>query len=522
MDQLSVFQSCRKGSAVRQWLSDLCNMTEMECMSVLQGKPLHMPKEQTDPSRTVKDIKDHIDVLKEKADEISSRFAHLFQCLEESSWKELHQSSVTVSQHVHSLIQACNGRLKDVPVYVLEQQSVVKGESAKLVQQTASFCVKVSEGTNSVTKNRIPLINQLTFLGQSFSRLVDVTLGHLVQKIVDSLTSGRGLTTVHAAIACIIGLGLGGEHMCFIVAREGGVRGLLDVCRRETLTFTRSQALRALATICCAPECIVEFERERGVELLVDLLCDTGSSGEAMQGEAAGVVAQLTSPCLKHGLHLGGLLHDLPRLLQALLKLCQRTCSHEVFLLATAAMANLTFLHPKACPMLLALHAPTTLLLAASTPKARSLFAKDQVATILANMAALPACQVDIRRQGGVGLLVRFLHERCLSLAGKAETAACERVQQKAAIALSRLCSPDSDTEMLMRSKAIPRLVELCRHGEARNKSDAVMVACLAALRKICSVNGAESMQPIDYQQLVQPQLMDSFLICSHTDENFV
>ena len=49
----------------------------------------------------------------------------------------------------------------------------------------------------------------------------------------------------------------------FVVLQEGGVRGLLDVCRRETLTFTRSQALRALATICCAPECIAEFERVR-------------------------------------------------------------------------------------------------------------------------------------------------------------------------------------------------------------------------------------------------------------------
>ena len=36
---------------------------------------------------------------------------------------------------------------------------------------------------------------------------------------VDSLTSGCGLTTVHAAISCIIALGLDGEHMCFIVAR---------------------------------------------------------------------------------------------------------------------------------------------------------------------------------------------------------------------------------------------------------------------------------------------------------------
>ena len=68
------------------------------------------------------------------------------------------------------------------------------------------------------------------------------------------------------------------------------------------------------------PLCVFQ---ERGVELLVDLLCETGSPGEVVQGEAAGVVAQLTSPCLQHGHHLGGLLHDLHRLLQALLRECQ-------------------------------------------------------------------------------------------------------------------------------------------------------------------------------------------------------
>ena len=62
--------------------------------------------------------------------------------------------------------------------------------------------------------------------------------------------------------------------------------------------------------------------QERGVELLVDLLCESGSPGEVMQGEAAGVVAQLTSPCLQHGHHLAGLLQDLHCLLQALLREC--------------------------------------------------------------------------------------------------------------------------------------------------------------------------------------------------------
>lgn len=68
----------------------------------------------------------------------------------------------------------------------------------------------------------------------------------------------------------------------------------------------------------------------------------------------------------------------------------------------------------------------------------------------------------------------------------------------------------------------VPRLVQLCRNIEERNNSDAVLVASLAALRKICALCPCPEMTTIDYHQLIKPRLMDSFLMCSHSDENFV
>lgn len=52
----------------------------------------------------------------------------------------------------------------------------------------------------------------------------------------------------------------------------------------------------------------------------------------------------------------------------------------------------------------------------------------------------------------------------------------------------------------------------------------AQIIPCVsqAALRKICSICGTKELHPLDLQQLVQPQLMDSFLICSNSNENFV
>jgi hypothetical protein len=76
-----------------------------------------------------------------------------------------------------------------------------------------------------------------------------------------------------------------------------------------------------------------------------------------------------------------------------------------------------------------------------------------QVVTVLANMAAQACCQGEIIQQGGVELLVRFLYERPLYLAGSAEVLACERVQQKAAIALSRLCRNGDHSESVIYKK---------------------------------------------------------------------
>ncbi len=52
--------------------------------------------------------------------------------------------------------------------------------------------------------------------------------------------------------------------------------------------------------------------------------------------------------------------------------------------------------------------------------------------------------------------------------------------------------------------------------------SDGVLVACLAAVRKIASVVGPERFETLDAAELVEPRLLDSFLIFSSKNESFV
>ncbi|GFN84627.1 inscuteable-like protein [Plakobranchus ocellatus] len=499
---------------VGAWMTDLRWMTDLECMSILQGKPLCPNTSQDTTTAQVQMYRDATERVKLEANKITEGFNTLFKYFDASKWTLLNNQTIEITCNIRKLIQLCNTHVSDVPTYIQEQQEVVMCESAKLVQQTTS-------AAENNTVHRVPLVNQLTFLGQSFSRLIDCTLGYLVRRIVDMLAIYSSVSSLHIIINNIISLGLEGEHMCYMLAREGGVRTLVDVCRKENVAFTRSKALRALATICCAPECVIELEKESGIELLMDILTDENVI-ESVQGEAAGVVAQITSPVLDQNQHLCRFAESLQAILKALLRLCERTEGHETFLLSAAAIANITFIDPSACGLLQEMRATQLLIKACMCRKARSLFAKDQVATVLANMAAVSGCQEGIRCCGGLDLLVSFLYQKPCLMSSAAERSACERVQQKAAIALMRLCQDTRLTYKVIRQKGIPRFIELCRDSQARNNSDAVLVACLAALRKVCALYGKDGISNLDYQQLVSPQLMDSFLMCSHSDENFV
>lgn len=63
---------------------------------------------------------------------------------------------------------------------------------------------------------------------------------------------------------------------------------------------------------------------------------------------------------------------------------------------------------------------------------------------MLACMASVESCAKTLSTQHGVAeLLVQYLHERPRGGATTVELSACERLQQKAAIAISRLCNSE-------------------------------------------------------------------------------
>ena len=68
-----------------------------------------------------------------------------------------------------------------------------------------------------------------------------------------------------------------------------------------------------------------------------------------------------------------------------------------------------------------------------------------QIVTVLANMAQSSSCFNEIVDNDGLALLINFLNITPNSKLTEAELAACERVHQKSAIALTRLAKdPDN------------------------------------------------------------------------------
>lgn len=101
-----------------------------------------------------------------------------------------------------------------------------------------------------------------------------------------------------------------------------------------------------------------------------------------------------------------------------------------------------------------------------------------------------------------------------------------------------------------MELKGVNRLVRLCKEEKERNHSDGVLVACLvsiqvprtnyskillqifqilfflfcfqAALRKIAANCGTEALKELNAMELVEPRLLDSFLLYSSKQESYV
>uniref|UniRef100_A0A2K6DN24 INSC spindle orientation adaptor protein n=2 Tax=Macaca nemestrina TaxID=9545 RepID=A0A2K6DN24_MACNE len=468
--------------SVQRWMEDLKLMTECECMCVLQAKPISLEEDAQGDLILAggPGPGDPLQLLLKRGWVISTELRRIGQKLAQDRWARVHSMSVRLTCHARSMVSEYSA--------VSRNSSKEMGQIEKLLMEKCSELSAVTERclqveNEHVLKSMKACVSEtLSMLGQHFGQLLELALTREVQ--------------------------------------EGGVVALFKICRQDTFRCLYPQALRTLASICCVEEGVHQLEKVDGVLCLADILTDDSHS-EATRAEAAAVVAQVTSPHLPVTQHLSSFMESMEEIVTALVKLCQEASSGEVFLLASAALANITFFDTMACEMLLQLNAIRVLLEACSDKqRVDTPYTRDQIVTILANMSVLEQCASDIIQENGVQLIMGMLSEKPRS-GTPAEVAACERVQQKAAVTLARLSRDPDVAREAVRLSCMSRLIKLCRSPSERNSSDAVLVACLAALRRLAGVC-PEGLQDSDFQQLVQPRLVDSFLLCSNMEESFV
>lgn len=102
-------------------------------------------------------------------------------------------------------------------------------------------------------------------------------------------------------------------------------------------------------------------------------------------------------------------------------------------------MANISFIEPQAVFIVAKLGTLSCLLTAVRKLGVRaSIFLQEQVATLIANMAAEPKTRPYLAQHRAIGALLCFLQVKHFPLQTEAEMAAAERLQHKSAVALSR------------------------------------------------------------------------------------
>ncbi|VTJ65838.1 Hypothetical predicted protein, partial [Marmota monax] len=513
--------------SVQRWMEDLKLMTECECMCVLQAKPISLEEDAHGdlilaggPSPG-----DPLQLLLKRGWVISTELRRIGQKLDQDRWARVHSMSVRLTCHARSMVSEYSA--------VSRNSSQEMGQVEKLLMEKCSELSAVTERclqveNEHVLKSMKACVSEtLSTLGQHFGHLLELALTR--EALVRKIDASDNIYTTESTTGNLFSLTQEGAPLCRIIAKEGGVVALFKVCRQDNFRCLYPQALRTLASICCVEEGVHQLEKVDGVLCLADILSDDSHS-EATRAEAAAVVAQVTSPHLPFTQHLSSFLESMEEIVTALVKLCQEASSGEVFLLASAALANITFFDTMACEMLLQLNA-IRVLLEACRDKQRvdTPYTRDQIVTILANMSVLEQCASDIVQENGVQLIMGMLSEKPRS-GTPAEVAACERVQQKAAVTLARLSrDPDVAREAVRLSCECCWLWPEWRGGLGDGNSPDFMVASVdsrqglagAALRRLAGVC-PEGLQDSDFQQLVQPRLVDSFLLCSNMEESFV
>lgn len=533
---------------VYEWWRDLFVWTEPECMTYLQSKPIVVSHESVkNINIATNDTLEMVRTIQRSARTVLVTFNTLRSHFAALNLVQMSKTIQTLTGQIQDFIYEYNlgcysdpcgagtmdNRASEFPGYKTSNNSrpitspktdgltEIVNLQQKVVLQVVDRLKLCAERCQYTPQQ--PLVEMkkcISHLDQAYVKLVDLVISKEVKAIIDVVE--RGDVNVTQAVNVMINLG--NEHssqIYSIISKFSGIRFLVALTLTSSSKEVKLLALRAISSICCTVDCIRDLERCGGVNIISSILVNPSNCLET-KVEAAGVLAQITSPWISDNHKVVGLKAHVASLVAQLTAMSRLHCGDDSFLLVTAALANLTFMESSAVSCMRVHSTARTLVRAVHASPFVSMFAKDQVVTVLANMAADPACRADILQEDGLCFLVELLGTSVDSAGNAAELAAAERVLKKTAIALSRLCTDPALCEELISLQGVEMLVNLCKDGNLRNYNDAVLVASLAVLRRVATHCGLEVFEAVEARDLIEPKLVDSFLEYSSKQESYV
>ena len=275
-------------------------------------------------------------------------------------------------------------------------------------------------------------------LEEAFIKFIELVISCEMKTVISVLESSVKEGHVVDAINTVINLG--NEHssqMYSVISKVGTIRSLIKLAVSNTHMEVKLLSLRAISSVCCTIEAVRELEQCQGILTISNILVSPRTS-LTVKVEAAGVLAQITSPWIADNHSIAGLKEQVPHIVEQLTKLTRIKAGDDTFLLVSAALANLTFMETAAVISMQKHKTSKALMKVVTESPFTSLFAKDQVVTVIANLASKEEARTDILLEDGLSFLIRLLDTNPENTGTPAETAAAERVLKKTAIALSR------------------------------------------------------------------------------------
>lgn len=109
----------------------------------------------------------------------------------------------------------------------------------------------------------------------------------------------------------------------------------------------------------------------------------------------------------------------------------------------------------------------------------------------------------------------------CLSRLKPNELAAMERIHQKTAVAFARMSVDPSTTRLVLKYGGMKQMIDLCKFSYKRNHSDTVLIACIAALRKMAKVIDKETFRHYNALDLIELDLNHTLEIYGNSHNTY-